>query len=134
MWNSLRKIREAKTAPQRVHFLNCLQNRPLCGTVLAPLCDVEPVHKHEYEEKNGPSLPKRSRFPKWLLWGTVLDPLFSECCSALVFSPKSCRLQRHHGSIGQQWKHMKRQSAKTYDYFDLLLQFTRPCYFRQLQD
>ncbi len=26
---------------------SCPQNRPLCGTILAPLCDMEPFHKKE---------------------------------------------------------------------------------------
>ncbi len=50
--NALRKKRGAKTAPQRVHFLVRI-------TPFFP--------KHDYEEKNGPSLPKRGRFPKRLL-------------------------------------------------------------------
>ncbi len=32
--------------------------------------------KHDYEGKNGSTLPKRSHFQKRLLWGTILAPLF----------------------------------------------------------
>ncbi len=66
---TLRKKRGAKTAPQRVHFL-VRRTDPF----VAPFWLLFVTWSHFI--KNGPSLPKRSRFPKWLLWGTILAPLF----------------------------------------------------------
>ena len=46
---------------------SCPQNRPLCGTILVPFCDLEPFHKNDYEEKSRSSCPQRSHFPKRIL-------------------------------------------------------------------
>ncbi len=107
--HTLRKKRGAKTAPRRVHFL-VRRTDPF----VAP--------KHDYEEKNDPSLPKRNRFPKRLLWGTVLAPLFfwvyslARECWCVVALKKPTRKFGRNNKTGLHWRTYCRQLASvTFD-------------------
>ena len=83
MHSYTQKKRGAKTAPQRHRF--CLQNRPLCGTILALLfsrwshSSASEVPFLIFFREKWLLFAKRSRFPKWLPWAPLLAPLFSEC-------------------------------------------------------